>query len=437
MLIIVGGATAIVFAALAVYGMNRQIGSRRRAEADLDTFFNISPDWFVVSSFEGRTLRVNPAYEAALGYSTFDLASAPSMTVVHPDDRERAAAVRGELVSGVRSTASFSCRGLRKDGSVRWTTWHAAAVPARKLIFAVARDETKRHTEEGQRVLNESLEAAATERTRAAEDRTREGERVDREVRRGADQELRETADDLIRINSELETFTYSVSHDLKEPLRTLEAFSQFLLEDYGDKLDAEGKDYLTRLAQASGRMKHLIEDLLTISRAGRQAEPAEPVAVEGVIADIVEGMRVTVHERHATVDVPADLPEVLGDPRRIGQIFGNLISNGIKFNRGAAPRVEIGALLNDAGETVFFVRDNGIGIEPRYHEKIFGVFQRLHRREEFEGTGAGLAIVKRAVEALGGRIWVESNPGEGTTFLFTLPVSPAQAAATAMRAAA
>ncbi|MHB8684518.1 MAG: ATP-binding protein [Dehalococcoidia bacterium] len=250
-------------------------------------------------------------------------------------------------------------------------------------------------------------------------------------ARKRAELELRETADDLIRINSELEAFTYSVSHDLKEPLRTLEAFSQFLLEDYGDKLDAEGKDYLTRLAQASARMKHLIEDLLTISRMGGQAEPAAPVAVDRVIADIVEGMRVTVHERNATVDVASGLPKVLGDPRRIGQIFGNLIANGIKFNRSAAPRIEIGAFVNDAGETVFFVRDNGIGIEERYHEKIFGVFQRLHRREEFEGTGAGLAIVKRAVEALGGSIRVESGPGEGSAFLFTLPVSPAQATAT------
>ena len=129
-------------------------------------------------------------------------------------------------------------------------------------------------------------------------------------------------------------------------------------------------------------------------------------------------------HERNATVDVASGLPNVLADPCQIGQIFGNLIANGIKFNRSAAPRIEIGAFVDDDGETVFFVRDNGIGIEARYHERIFGVFQRLHRREEFEGTGAGLAIVKRAVEALGGSIRVESRPGEGSTFLFTLPVS-------------
>lgn len=251
------------------------------------------------------------------------------------------------------------------------------------------------------------------------------------------DAPLRATPDDLLRINAELEAFAYSVSHDLKEPLRTLEALSQFLLEDYGDKLDAEGRDHLVRLARASARMKRLIEDLLTISRAGRRAEPATPVAVEGVIADILEGMRVTLHERNAAVDVARRLPDVLGDPRRIGQIFGNLISNGVKFNRSAAPRVEVGAMENDAGETVFYVRDNGIGIEPQYHEKIFEVFQQLHRREEFEGTGAGLSIAKRAIEALGGRIWVEDNPSGGSTFLFTLPRSRAPASARAVREAA
>lgn len=182
--------------------------------------------------------------------------------------------------------------------------------------------------------------------------------------------------------------------------------------------------------------MKQLIDDLLTISRIGSQEEAAEPVFVDRIVAEIVESIRVTVSEREATVEVQPGLPEVFADPRRIGQIFHNLITNGIKFNRGDAPHVEVGSLVGNGGETVFFVRDNGIGIDAEYHEKIFGVFQRLHRREEFEGTGAGLAIVKRAVEALGGRIWVESTPGEGTTFLFTLPVARGRATALAKKAA-
>jgi light-regulated signal transduction histidine kinase (bacteriophytochrome) len=246
--------------------------------------------------------------------------------------------------------------------------------------------------------------------------------------RRRAAQEQRDATASLLRTNSELEAFTYSVSHDLKEPLRTLEAFSQFLLKDYADKLDADGKDYLTRLAMASSRMKQLIDDLLTISRIGRPPEDSPPLAVDRVIADVVEGMRITVRERNVTVEVASGMPDVLVDVPRMGQIFGNLIANGIKFNHSADPRIEVGLRLNEAGETAFFVRDNGIGIEEEYHEKIFGVFCRLHRREEFEGTGAGLAIVKHAVEAVGGTIWVESSLGEGSTFLFTLPVSPLEA---------
>lgn len=555
MVVVFAGAFAVIVAAIAGYGMNRQIAGRRRAEAHIDSFFDTSPDPFVVSTFEGQTLRVNPAYEEVFGYSAVDLASEPPMMVVHPDDRDRAAAAYVDLVTGARSTVSFACRAACKDGTYRWATWHAAAIPERMLIFAVARDETARKRAEDElRALNESLEATVAERTQIAEDHALDAERAARDVRNGeeqlriyventpaavamldrnmiylvasrqwsndygltpeslvgrnyydvfpgidqrwrdihqrclrgateqcdedaflradghidwvrwqihpwctadgevggiimlsevitarklAQQEQLDTTADLIRINAELEAFTYSVSHDLKEPLRTLEAFSQFLLKDYADRLDAEGKDYLQRLAMASSRMKQLIDDLLTISRIGSQDEAPEPVAVDRLVADIVDGIRITVQERNATVDVAPGLPEVFADARRVGQIFSNLISNGIKFNRGDAPRVEVGSLKNDAGETVFFVRDNGIGIDPEYHEKIFGVFQRLHRREEFEGTGAGLAIVKRAVEALGGRIWVESSPGDGTTFLFTLPVAPVGSAAVAVSRAA
>ncbi len=238
-----------------------------------------------------------------------------------------------------------------------------------------------------------------------------------------AEQVLREASNELRRSNLDLETFTYSVSHDLKEPLRTLEGFSQFLLEDYGDKLDDEGKSYLTKLAQASSRMKHLIDDLLTLSLVGRQTDAPVLIDVDHVVADVVEGLRVMIGERAATVDVAQHLPAAVADPRRLEQIFGNLVANAIKFNHGIAPRVEIGAFVNDAGITTFFVRDNGIGIESAYQEKIFGLFQRLHRREDYEGTGAGLAIVRRAVEALGGTVWVESTVGEGSTFMFTLPV--------------
>lgn len=235
---------------------------------------------------------------------------------------------------------------------------------------------------------------------------------------------LQETADNLARINAELEAFTYSVSHDLKEPLRTVEAFSQFVLEDYGDRLDDEGRDYLQKLSNAAAHMKRLIEDLLALSRIGRRTDIANAVDVRLIVAQILEGFGATISEKKATVDVATDLPLVNGDAPRVEQIFGNLIANALKFSASEAPRITVGVRTVGDGTRAFYVQDNGIGIDPVYHERIFGIFQRLHRREEYEGTGAGLAIVKRAVEALDGRIWVESALGSGTTFLFVLPLA-------------
>ncbi len=229
-----------------------------------------------------------------------------------------------------------------------------------------------------------------------------------------------------------MEAFTHSVSHDLKEPLRTIEAFSQFVLEDYAERLDDQGRDYLQKLAKASARMKQLIEDLLALSRIGRHVDQAPSADVSRIVAGVVEGMRATVDQRSANVRVQDSLPHVQADAARLEQIFGNLIANGIKFNRSPRPVVEVGLRERNAGDATFFVRDNGIGIDPQYHERIFGIFQRLHRREEYEGTGAGLAIVKRAIEALGGRMWLESALGDGTTFLFTLPLAGEDATAQA-----
>ena len=240
--------------------------------------------------------------------------------------------------------------------------------------------------------------------------------------------ELQLIASELERRNVELSAFTYSVSHDLKEPLRTIEAFSQFVMEDYAERLDAQGKDYLQRMAAAAARLKQMIEDLLLLSRAGQRPEQVAPVPLGEVMAEIVAALEGSISEKGARVQVDGALPVLLADRARVEQIFGNLISNGLKFNRSAPPVIEVRVASLDGGLATVFVRDNGIGIDPRYNERIFQIFQRLHRREEYDGTGAGLAIVKRAAEAMGGRVWLNSTLGDGATFYVSLPLYKAEA---------
>ena len=240
---------------------------------------------------------------------------------------------------------------------------------------------------------------------------------------RDSEKQLRDTAADLAQKNGDLEAFTYSISHDLKEPLRALEGFSQYLINNYADKLDDRGQNLLQRITNASLRMKRLIDDLLGLSRAARGSIPVEVINLDATLAEVLEGLGPRIEERGATVEI-GKLPSVMADRPRMHQILHNLVTNGIKFNTSDKPKVEIGVESTDDAFVTFYVKDNGIGIAPEYHDKIFGLFQRLHTQDEFEGNGAGLAIVKRAIEALGGQLRLESEAGEGSTFFVTLPLA-------------
>lgn len=235
-------------------------------------------------------------------------------------------------------------------------------------------------------------------------------------------EETLQNALEIQRRNKELDDFTYVVSHDLKEPLISIEGFSKILQSDYHDVIQSEGKEYLDSIVGASTRMKGLIDDLLMLSRVSRLAESFKPVSTRQIVDEILRDMEFTLRQRNVNVKVAPDLPDVHGNDVQLKIAFRNLIGNAIKFNNKPDPEVEIGFQNGENNCYLFIVRDNGIGIAEDFYEKIFVIFQRLHRREEYEGTGAGLAIVKKIMETHGGKIWVESEMGKGSTFYFTIP---------------
>lgn len=237
------------------------------------------------------------------------------------------------------------------------------------------------------------------------------------------EESLRDKTRNLERSNEKLEEFSHVVSHDLKEPLRTVETFSGFLLEDYEDKLDAEGVDYLNTLKRTSSRMRQLINDLLSLASIHMDTKSFDRINTQRMLEEIQEDLEIRL--RGVNLQVATDVPPVKGSRVRISELFSNLIINGIKYNDKALPMIRVGwkqdARSNNNSAT-FFVEDNGIGIESRYQERVFGIFEKLNPREDYEGTGAGLAICKRIVEEHGGTIWVESEVGKGSTFYFTIP---------------
>jgi signal transduction histidine kinase len=235
-----------------------------------------------------------------------------------------------------------------------------------------------------------------------------------------ASKDLEDANRELEGTNRELEAFSYSVSHDLRAPLRTIDGFSQILQEDYEDKLDEEGVDYLGRVRAASKHMADLIDDLLDLSRVGRRPLSRERVDLSGLVAGIVEDFRVSEPERKVEF-VAEENVAAWADMGLLKVALENLLGNAWKFtSREPEARIEFG-VQEDAGRPVYFVRDNGAGFDQDYSDKLFGAFQRLHGQEEFEGTGIGLATVARIIHRHGGRVWAEGRVGEGATFYFTL----------------
>jgi len=342
--------------------------------------FRVEPDGSFVQEW------ITGAFTRITGYDRDALDSSEWLfDLVHPDDKERLSERIQELLSG-RSVIT-ELRILTKNGDVRWIrdygrpVWDAAQEHVVR-VFGAAQDITER----------KQVEAALAEHTEA-----------------------------LARSNEELQQFAYVVSHDLQEPLRMVKSYLKLLERHYKGQLDKKADDFIAFAGDGAERMSVPINSLLQFSRVDRKGQSFEVVDCELVLDHVLRNLALMIAESHAIVSHDP-LPHVMGDAVQLEQVFQNLLSNALKFRGDALPKVHISA---DKQEDLwlFSVCDNGIGIDPKHTERIFVLFQRLHTREEYLGTGIGLAICKKIVERHGGRIWVESSVGEGTTFYFTIPV--------------
>jgi two-component system sensor histidine kinase/response regulator len=274
-------------------------------------------------------------------------------------------------------------------------------------------------------IANEALQAEITERQRIQE----KIRRINGEL----EQRVSDRTAELALSNEELEAFTYSVAHDLQAPLRNIESYAQMLEEDFGSQVPLEARQYLTRIAARSRDMARLVSDLLNLSRLGKQSLNRQEISLNAIVEELIAAIQNETTGRKIIWQID-DLPSLPCDPSLVRQVFANLLSNAVKYSQPRdEARIELGHVTKDT-ETANFVRDNGVGFDMKYSDKLFGVFQRLHAASDFEGTGVGLATVARIVRRHGGRVWAEGQEGNGAVFYFTLTPKTAPTPATLMR---
>lgn len=379
-----------------------EANARIEWETRRNHFFRLSIELLAIASYDGVFTQTNPTWQKTLGYGETELHGRALREFIHPDDL---AAVDATIANILKANTSlyFESRFRMCDGKYRWLGWTIAPFAAEGLLYIFARDITERR------------------------------ERETEIQRLNADLEQRSLS--LQILNQELESFSYSLAHDLRTPLRSISAYSEMLAAGEAGELSAEVIRMVRTINRNSARMTQLMDDFLAFFRVARKDAKQEEIAMTAVAREAIAA--VGVDEKRSIDFKVASLPTAKGDPAMVLQVFVNLISNAVKFtSQRERAEIEVGVLPGRT-PTVYFVKDNGVGFNMKYYNRLFGVFERLHRREEFDGTGIGLAIVQKIVQRHGGAVWAESVVDQGATFYFTLesgapaaPISPPPAQA-------
>jgi len=362
------------------------ITERKQAEERFRQVVEASPSGMIMTDADGKIVLVNAETERLLGYGRAELIGKPIEMLVPQRIQGEHVRFRGAFHQRPEARSMGSGRDLhivRKDG--------------RELPVEIGLNPIR--TPEGVMVLSAIIDIS--ERNRAL-------------------QSLKEQREELQRSNADLEQFAYVASHDLQEPLRMVATYTELLAERYRGKLDERADKYIGYAVDGAKRMQQLVRELLAYSRVSSQAKPPAVVDSGVLVRDVLGGLKVAIDESGAEI-VCGELPKVRADPAQLGQVFQNLIGNALKFHAERSPHIRIGSDKSN-GKCVFRIEDNGIGIDKEYSERVFQMFQRLHERGRYDGSGIGLAIAKKIVERHGGRIWFESEPGNGATFFFTMP---------------
>lgn len=383
-------------------GIISDISALKRAEESLwhqrellQQIIDTIPVMITIYDSAMQAFRFNREFVNVLGWREDDMLAGDPMEMFYPESDQRQAA-RRFMASLEAGWMDLMVTG--KDGGVVESSWANIRLSDGTQVGIGVDIRNRKQAEGAIRRLNAELETRVRERTAQLE-----------------------------AANSELESFSYSVSHDLRAPLRAIDGFSRIVLEDYGPRLDAEGRRLLGMVRGSTLKMSMLIDDLLTFSRAGRQSISLGAIDMAELAAAVLEDLRLSGAEEGCRVDI-GKLPACTGDLSLLRQVWENLLANALKFTAGKNPRlVEIGS-RSENGDHVYWVRDNGAGFDMRYAHKLFGVFQRLHSEAEFAGTGVGLAIVQRIVNRHAGRVWAEGAVDRGATFYFTIPEKGADA---------